>query len=127
MENMNQEMQTTLGGRIILARENANFTEKQLSYRLGVMPKTVRNWETDRSEPRGNKLAMLAGVLGISLGWLVSGEQSNSETLETFEETRPLQVKLDQMVALQEQTSALIFEIRSDILLLQRQLNQDET
>ena len=41
--------------------------------RLGVKVKTIRAWENDQSEPRANKLQMLAGMLGVSIMWLLSG------------------------------------------------------
>ncbi len=113
----------TLGGRITLARESANLTDQQLSRRIGVLLKTVRNWETDRSEPRGNKLTMLSGVLGVSLGWLVSGEDDETENLE---ETKALQVKMDRLLNLHQQSSALIFEIQSDLTRLQSRIDDDE-
>jgi len=125
MELVEEDVQMTLGGRIALARENNNFTEQQLSRRLGVMVKTVHNWEADRSAPRGNKMAMLCGVLGVSLGWLVTGENSDDENPETFEETKTLQTNLDQLLALHEQSSALIFEIQSDIIRLQAGIDQE--
>jgi len=125
MELVEEDAQMTLGGRIALARGNNNFTEQQLSRRLGVMVKTVHNWEADRSAPRGNKMAMLAGVLGVSLGWLVTGENSDDENPETFEETRSLQANLDQLLALHEQSSALIFEIQRDINRLQTSIDQE--
>ena len=36
-------------------------------------PQTLRNWEEDRAEPRANRLQMLAGMLDVSLVWLISG------------------------------------------------------
>jgi transcriptional regulator with XRE-family HTH domain len=113
----------TLGGRITLARESANLTDQQLSRRLGVMIKTVRNWETDRSEPRGNKLSMLSGVLGVSYNWLVTGVEDNIENLE---ETKALQVKMDRLINLHEQSSALIFEIQSDLHRLQNRIDRND-
>lgn len=64
----------TLGGRIVHAREAAGLTAKDLAARLGVATKTVANWETDRTEPRSNKLSMLAGLLGVSPTWLLAGQ-----------------------------------------------------
>ena len=114
----------TLGGRITLARESINLTDAQLSRRLGVMLKTVRNWETDRSEPRGNKLATLSGVLGVSLQWLVTGDDELTREDENVEETRALKVKVDRLINLHEQTSALIFEIQSDVHRLQNRIDK---
>lgn len=64
----------TLGGRISLAREIAGLSASQAAHRLGVMPGTWSAWERDRDVPRANRLANMAGVLGVSLSWLLSGE-----------------------------------------------------
>lgn len=64
----------TFGDRVAGAREALGWSQKQLAERLGVKAKTVRQWESDSSEPRANKLQMLAGMLGVSMRWLLSGE-----------------------------------------------------
>ncbi len=63
----------TFGDRLAGARENANMTQKELATRLGVKLTTLRNWEDDLNEPRANKLQMVAGLLGVSLTWLLTG------------------------------------------------------
>lgn len=63
----------TMGGRIVAAREVTGYSTAQLARRLGVKTVTMQNWENDRSEPRSNKLAMLAGLLGVTPGWLLTG------------------------------------------------------
>jgi transcriptional regulator with XRE-family HTH domain len=63
----------TLGGRITRARDLAGLTLEETASRLGVTTDTLAEWETDRSEPRANKVMTLAGVLGISPAWLISG------------------------------------------------------
>ncbi|MCR9150561.1 MAG: helix-turn-helix domain-containing protein [Rhodobacteraceae bacterium] len=64
----------TFGDRVTGAREARGMTRKQLAERLGVRVKTLESWEEDRADPRANKLQMLAGVLGVSLMWLLTGE-----------------------------------------------------
>lgn len=64
----------TFGDRVAAAREALGVTQGDLANRLGVKPQTVAAWEADRSEPRANKLQMLAGVLGVPMVWLMSGE-----------------------------------------------------
>ena len=64
----------TLGDRIVSAREALGLSASQLSRRLGVKTATLEAWEADRSEPRANKLQMMAGVMNVSLVWLLSGE-----------------------------------------------------
>ncbi|WP_101067329.1 helix-turn-helix domain-containing protein [Roseovarius salinarum] len=65
---------TTFGDRVAGAREQAGMTQSQLAKRLGVKLKTLKGWEEDLSEPRANKLSMMAGLLNVSLLWLLSGE-----------------------------------------------------
>ena len=67
------EEDTTLGGRISMARETSGLSVDQVVKRLGVRAKTYEAWEADRSEPRANKLVALAGILNISPPYLLSG------------------------------------------------------
>lgn len=64
----------TFGDRVAAAREAAGMTQKQLAKRLGVRAATLRNWEDDLSEPRANRLSMMAGLLNVSMMWLINGE-----------------------------------------------------
>ena len=63
----------TLGGRIGRAREVLGLTSEEAAEKIGVTLETYDNWESDRDEPRANKLAMLAGVLSVSPTWLLHG------------------------------------------------------
>lgn len=67
----------TFGDRLAAAREALGLTPAQLATRLGVRLSTVHNWEADRSEPRANKLQMLAGLLNVSIVWLLTGRGEN--------------------------------------------------
>lgn len=64
----------TFGDRVAAAREMAGMTQAVLSKRLGVKQSTLRGWEDDVSEPRANRLSMLAGLLNVSMMWLINGE-----------------------------------------------------
>ncbi len=64
----------TFGDRVAAAREALGLSQTQLSNRLGIRVGTLQNWEGDRSEPRANKLQMLAGVLNVSIVWLLTGQ-----------------------------------------------------
>jgi transcriptional regulator with XRE-family HTH domain len=68
------EATATFGDRVLAAREAAGVEQRDLALRLGVALRTVRAWEDDQSEPRANRMQMLAGVLGVSLRWLMTGE-----------------------------------------------------
>ncbi|MBV7394622.1 helix-turn-helix domain-containing protein [Mameliella sediminis] len=64
----------TFGDRLAAAREAADMTQETLAKRLGVKIKTLQAWEDDISEPRANRLSMLAGLLNVSMVWLITGE-----------------------------------------------------
>ena len=70
----------TFGDRVAAAREGANLTQEELARRLGVKLATILNLENDHSEPRANKLQMMAGMLNVSLRWLLTGEGEGIET-----------------------------------------------
>lgn len=65
---------STFGDRLAGAREAAGMTRAQLARRVGVKESTLAKWEEDLAEPRANRLQTLAGVLGVSLGWLITAE-----------------------------------------------------
>jgi len=64
----------TFGDRVAAAREAAGMTQKQLAKRLGVKLSTLQGWEDDLSEPRANRLSMMAGLMNVSMMWLINGE-----------------------------------------------------
>lgn len=64
----------TFGDRIAGAREVLGLSQRDLAHRLGIRTETLRGWEEDRIEPRANRLQMLAGVLNVSIRWLLTGE-----------------------------------------------------
>ena len=68
------EARATFGDRVAGAREGAGLSQDELARRLGIRPRTLQAWEEDLSEPRANKLQMLAGVTGVSLKWLMTGQ-----------------------------------------------------
>lgn len=74
MEGWFSEGTATFGDRVAGAREQAGMTQDQLARRLGVKLKTVQGWENDAVEPRANKLQMMAGMLNVSIVWLLTGE-----------------------------------------------------
>jgi HTH-type transcriptional regulator, cell division transcriptional repressor len=63
----------TFGDRLLAAREAAGLGQAELATKLGVRDKTLAAWEEDLAEPRGNRLQMLAGMLNVSLRWLLTG------------------------------------------------------
>ncbi|MGC1506487.1 MAG: helix-turn-helix domain-containing protein [Sulfitobacter sp.] len=69
----------TFGDRVAAARERAGMGQGVLAKRLGVKLATLRAWEEDRSEPRANRLSILAGLLNVSMMWLINGDGEGIE------------------------------------------------
>lgn len=69
----------TFGDRLAAAREAAGMTQSQLARRLGVKKATIADWENDLSEPRANRLSMMAGMINVSIMWLLTGEGEGME------------------------------------------------
>jgi transcriptional regulator with XRE-family HTH domain len=64
----------TFGDRLTAARDAQGLSQTELARKLGVKLKTIQGWENDTSEPRANKLQMVAGLLNVSIRWLLTGE-----------------------------------------------------
>lgn len=88
---------TTFGDRLAGAREASGMTQTQLARRLGVKEKTIEKWENDLSEPRANRLSMLAGLLNVSMMWLITGEGEGVDAPEAGETAR--RVDLEEVLA----------------------------
>ncbi|WP_138469041.1 helix-turn-helix transcriptional regulator [Poseidonocella sp. HB161398] len=70
---------STFGDRLAAARERMGLPRAELARRLGVKAATVQAWEDDIAEPRANRLQMAAGLMNVSLGWLLTGEGEGVE------------------------------------------------
>lgn len=66
--------EATLGDRLTAAREAAGLQADTLADRLGVSTETLESWELDQAEPRAALMARLAGMLEVTLPWLLTGE-----------------------------------------------------
>lgn len=91
---------STFGDRLARAREYAGMDQAALARRLGVKLATVRNWESDRSEPRANRLQMVSGLLGVSIVWLLTGDGDGGPSSDEQESASP------------ESLSSLLTELR---------------
>ena len=63
----------TLGGRLSRTRGSKGISIGIVARRVGVKPKTVQEWESDRSEPSVEHLALIERVLDVNLVWLLHG------------------------------------------------------
>lgn len=106
----------TLGGRISLARESAGLSVPQAAQALGVLTSSWTAWECDRAELRVNRLTTMAGILGVSPIWLLTGvgneprEQINPDTAKLL---RELQSTSESMATLNKRVQQLIVGFES--------------
>ncbi|WP_099866564.1 helix-turn-helix domain-containing protein [Pararhizobium haloflavum] len=114
----------TLGGRIWRARDALDITVAQLARRLGVKTETIAAWEGDRSEPRANRLIMLAGVLGVSPTWLLSGvgDAPNAHSVESA--LKVVNMRLRKLKEQHARTADLIDSLEKEITILGRQFSE---
>lgn len=115
----------TLGGRIQTAREARGLSVSQASRRIGVLSKTLASWESDSSEPRVNKMQMLAGVLKVPPLWLLGGNRyvQNDDPATQVDETADLERRLEKLVDMHGEMATLIFEMQSELTRLQSKFN----
>ena len=94
---------TTFGDRLSGAREEAGMTQEELAERLGVKVKTLVSWEDDFAEPRANRLSMIAGLLNVSLTWLLTGEGEGPDEPVAGDLSPDVNVLLEEFRELQTQ------------------------
>ncbi len=91
---MEAPVQKTLGSRIRDRRREIGLSASELARRAGVTRDTLHAWETDQSQPRANKLQMVAGVLGATVGWLIEGDGGCGPAPQTTPEVAALREQL---------------------------------
>jgi len=100
----------TFGDRLAGAREAAGLSQEELAARLGVRLETLAGWEDDVADPRANRLQMVAGMLNVSIMWLLTGkgegldgpvepmaEQAREAVRETVTEIRAIRSVLEEL------------------------------
>lgn len=104
----------TFGDRLAGAREAAGLSQEDLAQRLGVRLTTLQAWEDDMAEPRGNRLQMLAGLLNVSLTWLLTAEGDGLAAPDEGEGRSPqIRAALAELTRLRNRAAALAQEAQS--------------
>jgi len=110
----------TLGGRLSRARDSSGMSAAQFARRLGVKTATVQAWESDRSEPRANRLSMIAGLLNVGLPWLLYGVGEAPPDDPRNDAITILRGQVEKARQLHEETGAVLARIEDELLRLQR-------
>lgn len=79
---------TSIGRRVAEARERRHLSQAQLAEEVGVRQQTVAAWETGRNIPPTEKLGRLSAALGLSIDYLVLGEEGQGGELERIQRLR---------------------------------------
>ncbi|ATU93727.1 helix-turn-helix domain-containing protein [Phyllobacterium zundukense] len=109
----------TMGGRLSRAREAKSMSVGQVAGKIGVKPQTITAWESDRSEPRANRLVMLAGFLGVSPTWLMHGVGQSPQENDTGGNTSILTTEIDMLKVHHEQLGDRIEQLENVLARLQ--------
>jgi HTH-type transcriptional regulator, cell division transcriptional repressor len=121
-------MQTNifLGERITNARLAKGISQEKLAELCGVKKSTLVKWETDQSSPRINRLNQMAGILGVSVVWLLAGDETLLDVdTPTLNETMMLENKLDAAEAMIDQLKGIIRDIRLQSKRIQNEFDQE--
>lgn len=105
----------TIGGRLSRARDASGLTVKELAWRLGVKMATVNAWESDRTQPGSHRLTILAGLLQVSLSWILHGVGTAPSESETSVESAAMNSQIDRLRLLHAETGQIIDRLQSDI------------
>jgi HTH-type transcriptional regulator, cell division transcriptional repressor len=117
----------TFGDRLTAAREMAGLTQADLATKMGVRQKTLAAWESDSSEPRGNRLQMVAGMLSVSMRWLLTGVGDDlAEPGSPGAMTTPAKVALADLARIRGQMKKLSTEIERTEARLRVMLQSDQ-
>ncbi len=105
----------SIGLRIAEARVAVGLTIEQAALRAAIAKSTLKSWESDRAAPRPNKLQLLAGVLGVSMTWLLTGQDKYDTISDAPNRLGKLEVKVARLGALQREVTELSNEIARDL------------
>jgi transcriptional regulator with XRE-family HTH domain len=110
---------TTFGDRLAAAREAAGLSQSELARKIGVRAKTIAQWELDAMEPRASRLQILAGMLNVSLMWLLNGQGAGLDEPGTESNVAP---KIAGVLAEMRQLHGELFGLSTRLGRLEKEL-----
>ena len=102
-----------------------DLTTAQLARRLGVKTETVQAWESDRSEPRSNRFIMLAGLLGVTPTWLLTGSGGSQTGSAVYSEVHVLKMQLAKLKRSHLSVGKLIETLEEEAGRIERLLDEE--
>lgn len=80
-------MEHDIGSKIKAARVEKKFTQEQVAEVLGVSRQTISNWENGKSYPDIISVIKMSKCYGVSLDYLLKGEEKMSAYYDFLEES----------------------------------------
>jgi transcriptional regulator with XRE-family HTH domain len=117
-----EENDDTLGGRLSSALDAAGISAESLANQLGVREETVIAWESDRSEPRPSRLVDIAGILGVSPMWLMTGAGEGPGELNDERVLEAVRIELGRLQSAYQEIGRLIDTTSQQIEKLDHQI-----
>jgi transcriptional regulator with XRE-family HTH domain len=111
----------TFGGRLSRIRDAQGMSTAALARRVGVRQKTIEQWESDRSEPGVERLALLAGVLNVNLVWLLHGVGDAPTDEIGPDPLAAITVQLERLKRMHEDTGRIIDRIQRELTRLEEE------
>ena len=103
------ETVATLGDRLEAARMAKGLTVDGLAEKIGVDAQKIESWENDADAPRANRVQILAGLLNVSIVWLISGEgNGTSHVADSYERPAGLNDALGEITQLKATLSGAL-------------------
>jgi len=112
----------TLGGRLSRAREAAGLAPAEFANALGVRKQTLAAWETDRSEPRANRLIRMAIMLNVNPAWLIQGIGPDPSEDEAPASIARIRKQMRRLVDLQGQMKLAIAGMAENLARAEKEL-----
>lgn len=90
--------------RIVMARELAGLTQKELAARLEISPSTLNGYEKGNHDPKSPGLAAIAKVCGVTVDYLLGlSDQPGGHLVVQVQDTDP---QMDELLRFAEQLNA---------------------
>ncbi|MBQ7012557.1 MAG: helix-turn-helix transcriptional regulator [Oscillospiraceae bacterium] len=112
----------TFGERLYELRKKSGLSQEQLAEKLEVSRQSISKWESDKAYPEMTRLLFMSDYFGVSLDYLMRGEETPASEQTPDEHYQPEQVSrvlrsfLSNLTASQKQKLMLLYVLAVFVL-----------
>ncbi len=112
----------TFGERLYELRKKSGLSQEQLAEKLEVSRQSISKWESDKAYPEMTRLLFMSDYFGVSLDYLMRGEETPASEQTPDERYQPEQVSrvlrsfLSNLTASQKQKLMLLYVLAVFVL-----------